>query len=502
MCGYVYTMTSKRTKFTFQTREDSTTRYHCCVPKCAASARCNSALSFFTLPQGDELKLKWVTNIRRDNFAITNHTRICSRHFMPADMKEPSNPQGRRRLRSGAVPVLFEWNHYSLPAPRPGVKEPREEPDCPSEEPKEEPDSPSEHSVDVTTRPDHDYCSSAEPGALDWALSVIEELRAENAALRRQMEEMAISNKFGLERFAASDEDIMFYTKFASYAHLMSFWSQIEPATRDIVHLTRAQTVRPALPTSLQPVDEFFLFMMYLSLGPALKDLAHRFKIHQCTVSRIITTWANLLYTVLGAIGIWLDEETIDQNLPEVFSEYSDTHVILGCTELCCQTPDSLLLQSEVFSDSKSHSTFKGLIGMAPHGPVMFVSPLYQGSISNREILKRSGLVPLLQPSMAIMVDEGFLVEDLVPCKVPAFLRKKKQLSREEVRKTQSIMRLRVHVERVIRRVKEHKLFSTEIPLSLTGCINQLYAVACVLINYQDGPSVKAGARKGSLCLT
>ncbi|XP_028326671.1 histone-lysine N-methyltransferase SETDB1-B-like isoform X3 [Gouania willdenowi] len=189
-------MTSKRTKFTFQKREDSTSRYHCCVPKCTTSARCNSVLSFFTFPQEDELRKKWIVNIRRDvPSVITNHTRVCSCHFLPADMKEPSYPQGRRRLRSGAVPVLFEWNNYSLPASRSGVWEQRERPDS------------------NVPYPDHNYCSSAEPGALDLALSVIEEVRAENAALHRQKEEMAISNKFGSERFAASDEDIRFYTR-------------------------------------------------------------------------------------------------------------------------------------------------------------------------------------------------------------------------------------------------------------------------------------------------
>lgn len=236
--------------------------------------------------------------------------------------------------------------------------------------------------------------------------------------------------------------------------------------------------------------------MCYLSLDLVQKDLANRFKIHQSTVSRIITTWANFLYEVLGAICIWQDEETIKQNMPEVFANYADTHIILDCTELYCQTPDSLVLKSELYSGYKSHSTFKGLIGIAPHGPVTFISPLYEGSISDREILKQSGLVPLLKPSMAIMVDKGFLVEDLVPCKVhiPAFLKKKTQLSGAEVRRTQSIARLRVHVERVIRRVKEHRLFSTVIPLSLTGSFNQLFAVTCLLTNYQHGPIVKAWA--------
>ena len=74
------------------------------------------------------------------------------------------------------------------------------------------------------------------------------------------------------------------------------------------------------------------------------------------------------------------------------------------------------------------------------------------------KIFKRSGIAKLLQPDMAIMVDKGFLVDNLAGCKVyrPAFLSHKKQMSREDVRQTQSIARLRVHVERCIRRIKEN----------------------------------------------
>ncbi|MEQ2297005.1 hypothetical protein AMECASPLE_030362 [Ameca splendens] len=56
-------------------------------------------------------------------------------------------------------------------------------------------------------------------------------------------------------------------TRFGSYAHLMSFWSQIEPATHDIVRVTRAQTVQPAVSTSLQPIDEFFSFYVIPIIG-------------------------------------------------------------------------------------------------------------------------------------------------------------------------------------------------------------------------------------------
>ncbi|KAK7158577.1 hypothetical protein R3I94_005032 [Phoxinus phoxinus] len=97
---------------------------------------------------------------------------------------------------------------------------------------------------------------------------------------------------------------------------------------------------------------------------------------------------------------------------------------------------------------------------------------------------------------MAVMVDKGFRIDDLVPCKVyrPPFLSKKSQLSHGEVLVTQDIARLRIHVERTIRRIKENKLFDTIIPLSICGSINQLFAVACLLTNYQNKPLVKAWA--------
>ncbi len=135
----------------------------------------------------------------------------------------------------------------------------------------------------------------------------------------------------------------------------------------------------------------------------------------QSTVRRIITTWVNFLYTVLGSVRIWMSEDAVKANLPKEFQDYPDTQVVIDCTELRCQTPSSLLLQSEVFSSYKSHCTFKGLIGMAPHGAVTFVSSLYAGSISDKELLKQSGIVSLLKPGMAIMVDKGFLVDDCVP---------------------------------------------------------------------------------------
>ncbi|KAK9977181.1 hypothetical protein ABG768_019002 [Culter alburnus] len=227
----------------------------------------------------------------------------------------------------------------------------------------------------------------------------------------------------------------------------------------------------------LQPIDELLLFLMHLSVGLPLRDLPERFGIHRTTASKIIASWTHFLYNLLGSQRLWIPQ----------FSAFPDTQEVLDCTEIFCQTPSSLLLQSEVFSKYKSHATFTAMIGMAPHGAFTFVSGLYADSMSNYEILKLSGIANLLTPDMVIMMDKGFLVDNLAPCKVyrPAFLPRNTQINREDVRQTQSIAHLRVHVERCIRRVRENKLFDRDIPLSVCGSIEELFNVACFLVNYQ-----------------
>ncbi|XP_073708797.1 uncharacterized protein e2f6 isoform X2 [Garra rufa] len=104
-------------KFKYQRREDSSAAEHCCVPLCSASSKFNSVLSFHSFPTDEERRKKWICNIQRKDLIITSHMRVCSRHFESENMKEPSTPKGRRVLKKGAVPTLFQWNNYSSSAP-------------------------------------------------------------------------------------------------------------------------------------------------------------------------------------------------------------------------------------------------------------------------------------------------------------------------------------------------------------------------------------------------
>ena len=122
------------------------------------------------------------------------------------------------------------------------------------------------------------------------------------------------------------------------------------------------------------------------------------------------------MYLKFGFLNIWPDREAIDKAMPQSFKvKYPKTRVIIDATEIKCQTPSSLVLYSETFSSYKSHTTFKGLIGISSSGHITFVSQLYASSISDREITVRSGFLKLpFAVGDIVMADKGFTISDLL----------------------------------------------------------------------------------------
>ena len=93
------------------------------------------------------------------------------------------------------------------------------------------------------------------------------------------------------------------------------------------------------------------------------------------------------------------------------------------------------------------------------------------------------------------MADKGFNIDDLltekgVKLNLPPYLSNQSQFSVEQVKETKKIAKVRIHVERQIRRLKEFHFFERSVPLSSLGTVNQMYTVACLLLNFQ-GPLIK-----------
>jgi len=266
----------------------------------------------------------------------------------------------------------------------------------------------------------------------------------------------------------------------------MKTWSQVQRG-RGKNSLREKSTSVKNLALCLE--DQFFMCLCKYKQGLFERDLAVHFNVSLSTVSRIIITWTNFLYFVLGQLPIWPSKAQIQKTMPTCFQEcFNNVRVIIDCTEMKVQTPSSLVLHSEFYSSYKSATTLKGLVGITPSGEISFVSALYTGSISDREVTKRSGILNLIQEGDGVMADKGFTIGDLLPknctLNIPPFLSTKIQFSSSEVEMTQKIAKLRIHVERAIRRVKEYHIFDTVIPLSMASSVNQIWYVCCLLTNF------------------
>ena len=111
---------------------------------------------------------------------------------------------------------------------------------------------------------------------------------------------------------------------------------------------------RPRLP---HPKEELFITLCRLRQGFPEEHLAHLYGVSQTTISRIMITWVNLLYLRLKDVPMWPTREMINKHMPEQFKEiYPSTRIIIDCTEVTCQMPCSLRLNSEYFRHShQSH---------------------------------------------------------------------------------------------------------------------------------------------------
>jgi hypothetical protein len=302
--------------------------------------------------------------------------------------------------------------------------------------------------------------------------------------------------RFGVDRFGSDDQLFRFYTGFASIESFKVFFDYVKPAADNMqsVHYQGVEKINSLAGrlSCMKLIDELFLFLCRLRLGLHEVDLADRFNCSLSTVSRKIITWANFLYFVLGSWNIWLSKDIIQEKMPQSFKKkYASTRVIIDCTEIKTQMPKSLVLNSQMYSHYKGANTFKGLIGIAPHGVVTFVSSLYTGCMSDVEITQLCGILDLFEENDSCMADKGFTIERFLKEKnctlnIPPFLSSDHQFTPSQVAETQEIAKVRIHVERAIQRIKLYHLFSSPIPLSLTGTINQLWTVAALLTNFQN----------------
>lgn len=500
---------------------------HCCVPDCTKKGYRDdegAKISFFIFPKDSSLRKRWIHAIRRDegrNFSIKESTKVCSRHFRAYDFRK--SLAGKTLLQPNAVPSVFSWTRSSPRKRKPPMKRfTASHASMSIDESIEDLGEVEEvnlqscevacqikaNTLEVGTQTDENFDDGKRK--IQCLEQAIKELELKVVSLEKEID-FHQKRVFSFDTIKELDSSAPFYTGFENWETFMAVYRYLNPGTKgENIEYWRASSTtiisdydednddsateslsKMGRARKLTPLNELFLVFCRLRQGFHEEHLAHLFHVSVSTISRILITWINFMYFKFGQIKIWPSKESILENMPEDFKvKYSSTRVIIDCTEVRCQMPGSLHLNSELFSSYKNHTTLKGLIGISPSGQITFISQLYTGSISDKEIVMRSGLLDLpFADGDSVMADKGFTISDVLPIgvslNIPPFLESRSQMSPAEVVQTQEIASLRIHVERAINKIKNFHVWDRVIPIHQFGIVNQMWAVCSFLCNAQ-----------------
>ncbi|XP_065894872.1 uncharacterized protein [Dysidea avara] len=477
---------------------------YCCVPLCHSSSGEKAErerlgmqrLSFHSFPDVSSDKGKmWIAKIRRDpgpNFVINSNTKVCSLHFTLDDyISGDVLHSARRVLKATSVPSVFPWTR----------------------EMQQRTTTTSRLAASVYQRADMIETRGEGQGTpvdSDWSEENFMEVGGNSidvAEMQRRIDELQVKlsevenafqrSLFRLENICDNDEFVKFYTGFSDYNTLIAFYEEVLESDAKVMRQWEGKNskddyddTKTGRTCKLPLLEQFFLTLVRLHLGLLELDLAKRFRISKSSVSRIVSTWINLMFHSLKALERYPRWHIVKKYMPEVFKkDYPNTRLIIDATEFPIERPSSLLSQSCTFSSYKNRNTVKVLVGIMPSGVVTFVSPTYEGSISDRKLVEVSGLLDLLETGDEIMADKGFQIQDLlaplgVRLNIPPLLSSNTQMPVDDVFHTRKIAHLRIHVERAIGRAKQFHILQHTLPASMWDSINELVYVCFMLTNF------------------
>lgn len=176
------------------------------------------------------------------------------------------------------------------------------------------------------------------------------------------------------------------------------------------------------------------------------------------------------------------------KNIPKCFKSFENVRAVVDGIEITIQKQKKTCCQSDFYSFYKSNYTVKFLTAVSPGGLITFISEAYPGRSSDKAIFEQSKLIDKFDSNDSIMVDKGFLIDDIclqnnIQLIRPPFLQDKKQFSKNEALLNSKIAKARVHIERSNQRIKIFKILSSKLSSYLVGKVNKIFFIICTIVN-------------------
>ena len=313
----------------------------------------------------------------------------------------------------------------------------------------------------------------------------LEKLKVRCHQLEKQLE--TATSRFSFDAIKCDNTLVQHYTGLPTAAHFSTLLAVCDQFP--IAYYSKWKV------NVLSHADQLLMTLMKLYCNFANIDLGVRFNVSDSTVTNIVHTWVCLLHEVLyeGMYNSTIPKLSANkQSMPACFANFPSCRIVLDCTEIQIAIPARMDDQCTTYSHYKHRNTFKGLVGVAPNGTVTFLSKLYPGSVSDKEIVRHSGVLDHMEPGDMVMADKGVLIQDLMPpgvaLNLPPFL-VNPQFTPAQAKRTVTIARARIHVERAIQRLKNYAILDF-VPAHYRSMASKIFQVCGLLVNLQQ-PLIK-----------
>lgn len=466
---------------------DSKSKNNCCVPQCSATYIKNKTISLHKFPTYSKVLFqKWVVKLKIGK-RVTQHMKVCSLHFRDEDFILKEHLNRRARLKKSAVPSmnLPLRKHDCVSRNESQISERRNRAKVREQKQLESILIPTEsHNAVIECTENLPSTLQVDPEKKTAVANLIY-FKENPVKFSKMYEDKAvqvnISEEYGtynLDSLIDSNYKCSVITGIKSLIMINILVNYIE----------NISGINKSYLTSKQKV---ILTLMRLKLDISFRSLGVLFKITPKTAQSYFHTTIKQLSYVLKQLIVFPSKEEVLHNMPKCFEQYRSTRLILDCTEIAIQKSKCLSCRIKTYSFYKGKHTIKYLIGVAPSGLITVVSKGYGGRVSDKAIFNAEQIIKKCDPGDSIMVDKGVLIEKecadhFIKLIQPPFLYKKKQFTKEDAKKTASIARARVHVERVIQRIKIFKICQGTLLWSMLPYMDDVLYVIAGLINLSN----------------
>ena len=188
----------------------------------------------------------------------------------------------------------------------------------------------------------------------------------------------------------------------------------------------------------------------------------------------------------------------IKTRYPNCFKTWPNITAILDCFEIATEKPSHVEANTQIFSSYKNRPTSKFLLACTPGGTISFISQAAGGNMSDKEMVMNTGILDKFQIGDQCMTDKGFriegeLLERGVQLIIPPFVRKGRPFTNLENQNNKQIAHSRIHVERVIGRVRDYGYMHSVTPIKQLDLVTPAVKVCCELTNLKN--SLVVGSR-------